>query len=113
MLIRRSFQISEARYQKSVENIDKLLAECETRLQDNAPSLLRDDDASYVDLQFAAMSGLWLMPPQFGGGSAAGVRIEKDSAPQPMQDDIDKWSVAYPGAVAHVARLYREQRMMK
>ena len=69
-----------------------------------------DRQANYVDLQFAALSGLWLMPPEFGGGKAAGVRIEKESTPRQMQEDIEKWSARYPRIVQHVVTLYRERR---
>jgi glutathione S-transferase len=112
-LIRRSFRISDAHYQKAVQNIEKLLEEVDKRLLSDARSLLGEDEPDYCDLQFAAMSGLWLMPPEFGGGRAAGVRIEKEAAPQPMKEDIERWSAAYPRAVAHVADLYREQRMLQ
>ena len=109
-LMRRSFRISEAHYQKSVENIEKLLDEAEQRLANDAKSLLGDPQTNYVDLQFAAMSALWLMPPEFGGGKAAGVRIQKEATPQPMQEDIERWSTRYPRIVQYVATLYREQR---
>jgi glutathione S-transferase len=110
ILMRRSFRISEAHYQKSVENIEKLLADAEGRLANDAKSLLGDPQANYVDLQFAAMSALWLMPPEYGGGKAAGVRIDKEATPQPMQEDIERWSANYPRVVQHVVTLYREQR---
>ncbi|MBT8086471.1 MAG: glutathione S-transferase domain-containing protein [Gammaproteobacteria bacterium] len=112
-LIRRSFRISDAHYQKSVENIERLLDDAEERLANDARSLMGDPQANYVDLQLAALSALWLMPPEFGGGKAAGVRVEKENTPQRMQEDIERWSAAYPRVVHHVARLYREQRMKK
>lgn len=109
-LMRRSFRISEAHYQKSVENIETLLADAERRLDNDARSLLGDAQANYVDLQFAALSALWLMPPEFGGSRAAGVRIDKEATPQAMQEDIERWSAGFPRVVQHIARLYREQR---
>ncbi len=111
VLIRRAFRISEARYAKAVENIENLLAEIETGLAGGGRSLSGAAEPDFTDLHFAAMSGLWLMPPEYGGGKAAGVRVEKESAPQPMRADIDRWSGAYPAAVSHVATLYREHRM--
>ncbi len=111
VLMRRSFRISEAHYRKAVENIDSVLADADLRLANDAKSLLGDPQANYVDLQFAALSALWLMPPEFGGGKADGVRIEKEDAPQRMQEDIERWSASYPRVVHHVATLYREQRM--
>ncbi len=112
VLIRKAFRISEARYAKAVENIEDLLAEAEQKLATGGRSLLGAAEPDYTDLHFAAMSGLWLMPPEYGGGKADGVRIEKETAPEAMRADIDRWSGAYPSAVSHVASLYREQRLV-
>ncbi len=110
-LIRRAFRISEARYAKAVENIDNVLADVEAKLAGDGRYLLGAAEPDFTDLQFAALSGLWLMPPEYGGGKADGVRIDKEAAPPAMRADIDRWSGAYPAAVSHVATLYREQRM--
>ncbi len=111
VLIRRAFRISEARYVKAVENIENLLAEAEEKLAGGGRCLLGAGEPDFTDLQFAAMSGLWLMPPEYGGGKADAVRIEKEAAPPAMRAEIDRWSGAYPAAVSHVATLYREHRM--
>lgn len=110
-LMRRAFRISEAHYRKAVEHIENLLAEANEKIVTGGRSLLGEAEPNFTDLQFAALSGAWLMPPEYGGGRADGVRIEKESAPQAMRVEIDKWSGAYPAAVGHVATLYREQRI--
>ena len=111
LLIRRSFQISEASYQRAVSGIDELLAETDGWLADGRKSLLGGDAPNYTDFAFAAMTGLWLMPPDYGGGKAEAVRIEREQAPADMQRDIAAWSSSNPLSVAFVERLYAEERM--
>ena len=109
-LIRRSFRITESNYQKSVERIEALLDEANALLADDRPSLLNNGELNYTDLQFAAMSGLWMMCPQYGGGRAAAVRIEPEQAPTAMREDVERWSANFPRAAGFVERLYREER---
>ena len=112
-LIRRSFRITEANYQKSVARIEALLDEANGWLADDRPSLLNDDELNYTDLTFAAMSGLWMMCPQYGGGRAEAVRIEPQQAPPAMREEVERWSENFPRVVGFVERLYREERNVK
>jgi len=112
-LIRRSFRITEANYQKSVARIEALLGEANGLLADDRPSLLNEGELNYTDLQFAAMSGLWMMCPQYGGGRAAAVRIELEQAPTAMREEVEQWSENFPRVVGFVERLYREERNVK
>jgi glutathione S-transferase len=109
-LIRKSFRITEAGYQRAVAHIDELLDEVSGRLDDGRKSLLGGDEINYTDFAFAAMSGVWLMPPGYGGGKADAVRIERDMAPADMQRDIAAWLSAHPLAVSFVEQLYVEER---
>lgn len=111
LLIRKSFRITETSYQRAVSGIDELLAEADARLADGRKSLLGGDALNYTDFAFAAMTGLWLMPPGYGGGKADAVRIERERAPADMQRDIAAWSSSSPLSVAFVERLYAEERM--
>ncbi|MCP5091686.1 MAG: hypothetical protein GY949_12260 [Gammaproteobacteria bacterium] len=110
LLIRKSFRITEASYQRAVAHIDELLAEVSGWLDDGRKSLLGGDALNYTDFAFAAMSGAWLMPPGYGGGKADAVRIERDSAPADMQRDIAAWLSTYPLAVSFVEQLYADER---
>jgi glutathione S-transferase len=112
-LIRRSFRITEANYQKSVARIEALLGEANGLLADDRPSLLNDGELNYTDLQFAAMSGLWMMCPEYGGGRAAAVRIELEQAPTAMREEVERWSESFRRVVGFVERLYREERNAK
>ena len=109
-LIRRSFRITEANYQKSVSRIEALLGEAEGWLADDRPSLLNDGELNYTDFDFAAMSGLWMMCPQYGGGRAEAVRIELQRAPSAMREDVERWREKFPRVTGFVERLYREER---
>lgn len=110
VMIRKSFSVNDAHYAKAVQNIEALFADIEARLADGRVSLLGDAAINYTDIEFAAMSGLWLQPPNYGGGNADEVRIEADATPEKMQQDVDRWTANYPQAIAFIERLYAEER---
>ena len=85
--IRMSFRISDESFARSVANIEATLADLNAELLDGRQSLLGGDELNYTDFAFAAMSGLWLMPPGYGGGKADAVRVERDQMPEPMRMD--------------------------
>lgn len=109
-LIRRSFRLTPQNYEKACHHIETLLAEIDATLSDGRASILGGDRLNYTDYQFAAMSGLWLQPRNYGGGRADKVRIERSQATNPMRADIERWSEDYPRAVAWVQQLYAEER---
>jgi len=109
-LIGRSFRLSEIRYLKAVEQIDRLLGEVETSLADGRKSLLGGEIINFTDISFAAISGLWLQPPEYGGGKADTVKIDRVRVPERMRADIERWTTLFPRASAFVQELYRHQR---
>ncbi len=109
-LIRTSFRITDANYQRSVTHIEELLGDVNSWFEDGRRSLLGGETLNYTDFAFAAMAGLWVMPPGYGGGKADAVRIERDRAAEGMQKDINAWESSYPLAVAFTERLYKEER---
>ena len=111
-LIRKSFRITDENYARSVTHISELLSDVNGWLDDGRQSLLGGDSLNYTDFAFAAMAGLWLMPPEYGGGMADAVRIERANAAADMVADIEAWESSAPLAVAFVERLYREERGM-
>jgi glutathione S-transferase len=113
LLIRRSFRISEASFQKAVTRIDELLKDVDQRLADDRLSILNDGELNYTDLAFAALSGAWLVTPEYGGGKAEGVRLDQQELPSAMQSDIERWRSSFPRAAEFVERLYREERNAK
>jgi len=109
-LIRRAFRISPAHQAKAVTRISELLADVDERLSDGRGSILGDAMINYTDITFAAITGLWLMPPNYGGGRADAVRIEFDRCPSAMRAEIAHWRANYPRAVEFAERLYRDER---
>lgn len=109
-LIRKSFRITEPNYQRATARIEEMLAEADGWLEDGRTSLLGGATLNYTDFAFAAMTGLLLMPPGYGGGKAEAVRLDREHVPEGMQQDIDGWEAAHKGAVDFVTRLYSEER---
>jgi len=109
-LVRRSFRITVANYEKACHRIEELLADIDTNLADGRVSILGDNAPNYTDYCFAAFTGLWLQPAGYGGGKADSVRIERSQATNPMRADIERWVEDYPSAVNWVQRLYAEAR---
>jgi glutathione S-transferase len=109
-LIRKAFRISPKRHGKAVEHVDVLLNDVEAMLSDGRKSILGGDELNYSDFAFAAIMGLWALPPQFGGGRADTVRIDIDRCPGAMQAEVAAWKSKYPKATAFIEHLYAEQR---
>ena len=110
-LISKSFRTTAEHYEQSCEHIEALLAEMDERLAGGQRSILGDEEVNYTDIAFAAMSGLWLMPAEYGAGAASGVRVEQERLPEALRNDTGRWAADYPHAVAFVRRLYAEERL--
>ena len=113
ILIRKSFRITDANYARAVSHIEALLEEANGWLEDGRASLLGDDEPNYTDFAFAAMTGLWMMPPGYGAGKAEHVRIERHRAPAGMREEVESWEARYANVARFVERLYREERQIK
>jgi glutathione S-transferase len=109
-LIRRAFRVSPRRHAAAVKHVSALLADVESRLADGRRSILGGDEINYTDLAFAAIMGLWTMPPEYGGGKADAVRVDVDRCPEAMQAEIAAWRSGYPRSAAFIERLYGELR---
>ena len=111
LFVRRVFSISDEHYAKAVEHIDQMLGDVDTRLADGRLSILGGDEMNYVDITFAALSGLWLQPDNYGGGRADRSRVARNKLPAPMREDIERWIEDYPRATSFVVRLYEQERL--
>ncbi len=110
VFIRRAFRIDDAHLKRAQEKIAAFLGRIENRLVSGKRTILGEDDVSYVDIAFAAMTGLWLQPRAYGGGQATDVMIARGQLPPEMRADVEKWIADYPKTERYVQRLYREQR---
>ena len=109
--IRRVFKVGDASYAKAVQHIDAMLGDIDTRIADGRKSILGGNEINYVDIAFAAISGLWLQPDNYGGGMADASRVARNRLPRPMQADIERWMDDYPRATTFIARMYAEERL--
>ena len=112
VLIQRSFRIDDANYAKAVGYIEELLSDIDTRLADGRGSILGGDAINYTDIAFAALSGIWLRPDEYGGGAADDCRAERDEVPASMQAEAQRWIEDFPRATAFIERLYAEERLI-
>jgi glutathione S-transferase len=110
ILVRRAFAITDERYTRSVLHIEGLLSEVDTALADGRGSILGSDVVNFTDLAFAALTGLWLQPENYGGGKADASRIERDRMPVAMRADIERWIEDFPRAAGFVEGLYEDER---
>jgi hypothetical protein len=109
-LVRKAFRITQSHYIKAVEHIETILTEINDLLADDRVSILGDTSINYVDITFASLSGLWLLPPQYGAQKTRFVRVERERAPVAMREDIERWIEKYPNATAFISRLYEQER---
>jgi len=111
LLMRRAFRLSDAAHTKVVGNIERLLGELDHLLADGRRTLSGETGTGFVDITFAALSGLWLQPPGYAAGKAEFEQMPADSLPAAMAEDILRWRQAYPRVTEFVERLYRDERL--
>jgi glutathione S-transferase len=112
-LIRRTFRISVSHYEKTLHRIDELLGDVDTMLADGRRSILGGNATNYTDITFAALSGPWLRPPEYGSGKADACVITLDESPPAMQVDIGRWREDHPRAASFIESLYADEREAK
>ncbi len=111
LFVRRVFSITDAHYAKAAEHVDQMLADVDMRLADGRESILGGNTINYVDITFAAISGLWMQPENYGGGMAEASRVARNKLPAPMRADIERWIEDYPRAAAFIVRMYEQERL--
>ncbi len=112
-LIGQAFQLNDKNLNIAVKNIDDFLLTIEDKLTADSQSILSGDQFDYVDIAFASISGLWLLPEGYGGGMADGVKIEHSALPKIMQDEVTHWKERYPKSVALIERCYKNRNIKK
>lgn len=110
LFLQRVFSLSDEHYAKAVQRIDDLLSDIDARVADGRRSILGGDAINYVDITFAALSGLWLQPENYGGGIARASRVAQNRLPGRMQADIERWTEDHPRATALITQMYEKER---
>jgi hypothetical protein len=111
LFLQKAFRISDSQYEKVVARMEDFLQDVEFMLADGRRSILGDAETTYVDISFAAISSLWVQPPEFSAGRVAGARIDPADFPAQMKADVERWRERFPLSVALIERLYREERI--
>ena len=93
-----------------MDRIGAQLAEVESLLADGRKSILGGDMINYTDITFAAVMGLWVQAPAYGGGRADEVRIRSDQFPPAAQQEISHWREQYPLATGFIEQMYQNER---
>ena len=109
-LVRRSFRVTKRHYEKVSGHIEDLLSDIDTTLADGRESIIEGDQRNYTDYTFAAFTGLWLQPDNYGGDKAKQVRVARERVPDAMRRVVERWSEDYPKATAFVEELYANER---
>jgi len=110
VFLRRAFRLSGSRYTRAKAKIEALLADIERRLEGGQTTVLGGGEIDYVDISFAAMTGLWLQPKAYGGGASDEVMLARDQLPPGMRADVERWIASFPKTERFVQRLYAEER---
>lgn len=106
----RAFQLDDAGHERNKKKIEALHERLEALLKEDARSLLGGRQRSFVDYAAAALSALWIMPDEYGGGRAEAVRFDTMTLPSGMTEEISAWRDENPNLTAFVERLYRVER---
>jgi glutathione S-transferase len=108
--IRKAFRLSRKHYERVAGKIEALLADVESRIEDGDRSILSGDGPDFVDISFAAMTGLWLQPKGFAAGTSDDVMLSRDRLPPAMRADVERWIADFPKTERFVQKLFREER---
>jgi len=108
-LMRRSFRLTQANFEKSRAHIERMLAEVDAAVSEHPQSILGDPEPNYTDYTFAALSSLWVLPPNLAGRQVGPI-LEPERLPASMRDDLAAFGRRYPAALEFAERLYRDAR---
>jgi len=110
--LRRAFRLTDSHFKHAKAKIESFLQDIEKRLGGGQKTILGGEEIDYVDISFAAMTGLWLQPKGYGGGAAEEVMLARAQLPPEMRADVEDWIAKYPNTERWVQRLYRDKRKM-
>lgn len=97
-------------YPRAQQSIERTLGEVEAKLKDRRRFLEAGAvEPSYVDIHFAALSALWVVPEGYARGMAPKALTDMSCYPAAALHDREKWMKEFPLTTAHVQRVYQQR----
>lgn len=105
--VRRMLRIDAASAERALERTRAVFDEMDQRLADGRP-YLTGLSLSFVDITFASLGALAVLPEQYGGGHLATRFPDVATLPEPWRGEVAAFRERPSGQF--ILRLYREQR---
>jgi glutathione S-transferase len=105
VFLRRAFRLTDSHFKRAKEKIESLLQDIEKRLEAGQKTILGSEKIDYVDIAFAAMTGLWLQPKGYGGGAAQEVKHARAQHTPEMRAAVEGWIAKFTNTERWVPRL--------
>ena len=107
--VRRMLRIDAASAERALERTRAVFDEMDARLTDGRRYLL-GDALSYVDITFASLGALAVLPGNYGGGHLATRLPDADSLPEPWRSEVAGFRQRPAGRL--ILRMYEEDRLV-
>lgn len=101
-------QINDRSAARSLAKVHEVFDEVDALLADGRAYLLGGDAPSYIDLTWAALSGVLLAPEQYGNGTIDSVRPKLELFPQMVREEVEHLRTRPAGVFA--MKIYEEER---
>lgn len=105
--VRRMLRVTPESAVRALERTRAVFDEIDARLADGRRYLL-GEEFSFVDITFASLGALAVLPEQYGGGALATGFPSVESLPRPWRDEVAEFRSRPAGQF--LLRLYREER---
>ena len=107
-ILKRLLRINEKGAAKSLNKVLAMYDQMDQRLSDGRAYLLGGEEPSFVDLTWASLSSVILMPEQYGGGAIEESRPQLSLVPETARKVIEELRQRPAGAFA--LKMYHEIR---
>jgi len=105
--VRRMLRITPASAERALAKTRAVFDEIDARLADGRRYLL-GDTLSYVDITFASLGALAVLPEQYGGAALATRFPAIEALPSPWREEVESFRARPAGQF--ILRLYRDER---
>jgi glutathione S-transferase len=106
--VRRMLGVTPGRAARALERTRESFARVDALLADGRPYLM-GESMSFVDITFASLAALAVLPPEYAGRSLAGRRLTLDDLDADWRAEVEAFRARPAGQF--VLRLYREERL--